>query len=88
MKICQQSSKIQQQESISKALMERIDEEKVLDEGLAQRLVSFNEKLTNFYEKRALSEFGEERLERDFCKVILAIKSLWNEWNEGSIYRV
>ena len=61
---------------------------KCLDDGLAQRLASSNVELTNFYEKRALSEFGEERIERDFCKVILAIKSLRNESNEGSIYRV
>ena len=54
-------------------------EEKCLDGGLAQRLASSNVELTNFYEKRALSEFGEERIERDFCKVILAIKSLRNE---------
>ena len=48
---------------------------KCLDEGLALRLASSNVELTNFYEKGALSEFGEERIERDFCKVILAIKS-------------
>ena len=61
---------------------------KCLDESLAQKLASSNVEFTNFYEKRALSEFGEERIERDFCKVILAIKSLRNEWKEGSIYRV
>ena len=60
---------------------------KCLDEGLAQRLASSNVELTNFCEKRALSEFGEEGIERDFCNVVLAIKSLRNEWNEGSIYR-
>ena len=60
-----------------------------MDEGLAQRSVSFNEKLTNFYENWALSEFGKmERIERFFSKMILAIKSLWFEWNEVSIYRV
>ena len=61
---------------------------KCLDEGLAQRLASSNVELTNFLWKRALSNFGDERIGRDFCKVILTIKSLWNEWNEGSIYRV
>ena len=49
---------------------------KCLDGGLAQRLASSNEELTNFLGERALCEFGEERIERDFCKVILAIKSL------------
>ena len=41
-------------------------EKKCLDEGLAQRLVSFNAKLTNFFENGALSEFGRWRELRDF----------------------
>ena len=48
---------------------------KCLDGGLAQRLASSNVELTNFCEKRALSDFGEERIERIFSKVNLAIKS-------------
>ena len=40
---------------------------KCLDESLAQRLVSFNEKLTNFFfENGALSEFGRWGELRDF----------------------
>ena len=50
---------------------------KCLNEGLTQRLVSFNEKLTNYFENGALSEFGKWRELRDFfSKVDLAIKSL------------
>ena len=55
----QEFASIQPQESIAQAWMQRIDEEKCLDEGLAQRLVSFNAKLTNFFENGALSEFGK-----------------------------
>ena len=41
---------------------------KCLDEGLAQGLVSFNAKLTNFFENRALSEFGRWGELRDFLE--------------------
>ena len=59
------------------------------DGGLAQRLVSFNEKFTNFYENGALSEFGQmKRVQRIFRKVILNIKSLRIELDEDSIDRV
>ena len=61
---------------------------KCLDEGLAQRLVSFNAKLTNFLKM----ELWVNLVDRDnwdfFSKVDLAIKSLKFEWNESSIYRV
>ena len=53
---------------------------KCLDEGLAQILVSFNEKLTNFNGGRALVNLGRKLgMRRKFDKANLAIKSLLNE---------
>ena len=57
---------IQSQESISKLGCREFIKKKYLDEGLAQILVSFNAKLTNFFENGALSEFDRWRELRDF----------------------